>query len=365
MKKLSLIVSLISLLTFSMMLKPATGADWKAEWDQVVAAAQKEGTVIVGGGPGGTYRDAVMPFQKAYPGIRLEFSGIHGREFGPKVLAERKAGRYLWDVHLGGTETALSQLKPNGVLDPLKPVLMLPEVLDGTKWFGGHEDSWVDLDGQYIFQAEGRLTFIFMVNRSVAPESELKLAEQLLEPKWKGRIVAEDPTKGGKTRGDVAHLLLVKGDDWIRKFLAQDLVIMNNGRQRAEALIKGRFAVGMGLSPTFLTPFQKAGVMDHVKELAPDTPAGARQTNGFGNLMLVNRAPHPNAAKVFINWVLSVEGQKAHVKASGVNSRRLDVEGPPDTALKPNVKYYNINMEKYNQNNALAIKIAREVIWKK
>ncbi|MDP2645659.1 MAG: extracellular solute-binding protein [Desulfobacterales bacterium] len=362
MKTLSFLISLTVLLAVSMGSSPAAGVDWKAEWDQIVAAAKKEGTVVVAGGPGGIYRNAVMPFQKTYPDIKLEFSGMRGSAFGPKVLAERKAGQYLWDVHMAGTHSALTMLKPNGVLDPVRPGLLLPEVLDDTKWIGGFEGGWVDLAGQYIFQAEGRLDFIFLVNRDLAPESELNRVEQLVEPKWKGRIVAEDPRKGGKTMVDTAYLLMVKGEEWVRKLLAQDLVIMDNGRQRAEAVIKGRFPVGMGLSPTYLTSFQKAGVMGHTQQLAPDTPAGARQTNGFGNVMLINRAPHPNAAKVFINWFLSRAGQKAHVEATTNNSRRLDVAGLAQTALKPNVQYQNLNLEKNGHYNDLLVKIAKEII---
>lgn len=115
----------------------------------------------------------------------------------------------------------------------------------------------------------------------------------------------------------------------------------------------------------YLSEFQGKGVGLTVKPLAPDTPAGGtnRIGPGFGNLMLVNRAPHPNAAKVFNNWLLSRDGQVAYVKSSQINSRRLDVSGgPAEMAPKRGVKYININKEELNPYQNKAIAIGKEIL---
>jgi iron(III) transport system substrate-binding protein len=81
----------------------------------------------------------------------------------------------------------------------------------------------------------------------------------------------------------------------------------------------------------------KFGVVSEFKDY------GGYVSAGFGSAMLVNKAPHPNAAKVFLNWLLAKEGQTAWSKAMGYVSRRLDVPTdhlPPYWVPKPGVKYW-------------------------
>src|SRR3989304_4257772 len=73
-------------------------------------------------------------------------------------------GQYLWDVHYGGAQTAMQTLRPNGVLDPVKPALLLPEVLDSSKWLGGLDNVWMDKDNQYVFGFEAGLQLAGLLN---------------------------------------------------------------------------------------------------------------------------------------------------------------------------------------------------------
>jgi ABC-type Fe3+ transport system substrate-binding protein len=77
--------------------------------------------------------------------------------------------------------------------------------------------------------------------------------------------------------------------------------------------------------------------------------------------MLINRAPHPNAAKVFLNWLLSREGQTTWVQVTAQNSRRIDVEGPPSTAPDQKAKYRIVNHEDYNHYISEAQAVARDI----
>lgn len=336
--------------------------DWKAEWDQTVAAAKKEGKLVLAGPRGELYRTAAAAFQKAYPEIQLEFSGIDGGDFAPKVLTERQAGQYLWDVHQGGSGTMQKELKPKGVLDPIKPAFILPEVKDVSKWLGGDELSWMDNEKQYIFFLEGRLSFVVHVNRDVVPASDLSNHDQLLDPKWKGKIVAADPRGGsGSTSKAVMYLLAVKGEDYIRKLLSHNLVLQQ-GRGIVEALARATSPIGLGVNSADIEQFQREGVGKNIQPLDPKSAPGAYLSGGFGNLTLVNKAPHPNAAKVYINWLLSKEGQTAYVQATGNNSRRLDVTGPAETAPDPKVKYLDINGEGTIPLRDKSVEIAKELI---
>lgn len=342
--------------------KPDATANWKSEWDKTVAAAKQEGKVVVAGGPGEMYRKASMPFQTAYPDIQLEFAGMQAPEFPPKVAAERSGGQFLWDVYLIGWKTPLN-LMPRGILDPLKPALILPDVLDETKWHSGFADGWVDKDRQYIYQYQGRLTFMAYVNRNVAPESELSKVDQLLDPKWKGKISVLDPRVPGPTSSYFAYLIAIKGEDWVRKLMAQDLVIVKVGREQGEGVVRGNYPIALGMDRTDLEQFAREGLTANVEPLDSDSAAGRRLTGGYGNATLVNRAPHPNAAKMYLNWLLSKEGQTAWTEATGSNSRRLDVAGPPVTTPNPRVKYEATEKEWSPLFNSFdrAVEVAKEI----
>lgn len=339
--------------------KPAASADWKAEWDKTVAAAKQEGKVVVAGGRGEPYRTAVMTFKEAYPDIELEFTGVDGADFSPKIQAERRAGQYLWDIWIGGSNTFFS-LIPEGVLDPIRPALLLPEVKDETKWLGGFDGLIADKEHKYVFGFEGRRDYIVWVNRAFAPESELNKADQLLDPKWKGKIVWMDPRNVGSGGKKGAVLYDAKGEDWLRKLFAQDITIVSSGRPVIEALVRGTHPVALGVNAADIVQYRREGLADDLKPLDPDSPGMSAVTSGFGNLTLVNKAAHPNAARVFLNWFLSAEGQTAYVKSTEGNSRRLDVEGPEET--KPKLGLVNSATEAFNPNVEKSTTIAKEVI---
>ena len=86
-------------------LYPVTAAAAQLEWGQVVKAAKQEGRVVVFGPPGTRARKALTePFQKKF-GIKVEYTGAFGSEMSQKIMAERRAGIFSFDVHLGGTTT--------------------------------------------------------------------------------------------------------------------------------------------------------------------------------------------------------------------------------------------------------------------
>src|SRR5438105_8789834 len=107
---------------------------WQAEWERTLAAAKQEGRVVVTGPPGDSARQALTAFQEAYPEIQLEYSGARGADFISRVLAERRADRYLTDVLVSGTGGIIGELIPAGAIDPLKPALIRPAVLDDSNW---------------------------------------------------------------------------------------------------------------------------------------------------------------------------------------------------------------------------------------
>lgn len=338
---------------------PVAGAGWRDEWDRTVASARSEGTVVVVGSLGDAHRAAASAFQRAYPDIRVEFTGAVTRQYALQLLEERRRGQYRLDVFMGAAMEVYDGLVPGGAFDPLRPALLVPEVLDDSKWHGGFEDGWGDKGRKYVYAPLGFVVFSVLVNRDLVPEPELNSLDQLLDPKWKGKIVTLDPRLGGPAAASLQALLIGKGEDYLRELLAQDLAIKSEG-EWVEAMARGRYPISMGFQSQPLRFAQR--LSKSVGPLAPDEPGGSVLGGGGGSVMLVNQAPHPNAARLYVNWVLSQEGQNTWVQATGYNSRRLDVEGPPDSRPHPGIRYVRPDKEEAVPFYWRAVDIAKEIL---
>lgn len=173
-----------------------------------------------------------------------------------------------------------------------------------------------------------------------------------------------DPLAPGKAAADAAHWLLVNGnDDWYRRLLMQQPAITQDRRQQIEWLLAGEYPIGISVSDTDLPPFQAQGLGTHVEPLAVNTALGSRLSNSKA-VGVFNRAPHPNAASVFLNWVLSADAQALGSKLLQTNGRRLDVPpGSPDTVPNPDVQYApSINKQAYAGYETRAESLAKEVL---
>jgi hypothetical protein len=118
-------------------LSPSAGAGadtpWKAEWENLIKSAEKEGEIRIFGSD--SHHEAAHAFQRAFPKIKVRFEPGAGRDFGPRVMAERRAGKYLIDITMLGSATQVGVFYKAGVLDPIPPSLVLPEVTDLSKWW--------------------------------------------------------------------------------------------------------------------------------------------------------------------------------------------------------------------------------------
>jgi ABC-type Fe3+ transport system substrate-binding protein len=341
--------------------EPASKPGPQSEWERTLAAAKQEGKVSVVVAPGDTYRNALLGFQKAYPEISLELTGLRNTEWLPRVTAERQAGQYVWDVLVGSTGAPSPTLKAQGVFDPLRPNLLLDEVLDDSKWYGGFDSAYYDVEGQYLFSFQGNLNNLVYVNRDVVPESELARVEDLALPQWKGKIASEDMTVFGPACGVGAHWLLVMNEEFLRQVIQNTEGVTRDPRQLAEWVVRGRYPIWVGIQESTLVTFLREGLGQNVRPLAAGTDAGSRLSVGSGGLMIVNQAPHPNAARVFANWLLSREGQTAWVEETSGASRRLDVTvGAPDKRPDPRRQYAgDIAAERYTELPDRCVEIAK------
>jgi len=303
-------------------------ADWRDDWNETLNAAKKEGKVAVITDVTSAIRDALtIPFQEKY-GITVDLFGALGREVPPRIAAERKAGRYLWDVFVHGTTTGLESMIPMGAFDPLEPALMVPDVKDPKSWRGGME--FLDPNKLLLTMTPFQRGTIFFNPKLVTPK-EFKSHKDLLNPKWKGKQVLDDPRRAGPGQATFTFFYLHPdlGPDFIRALGKQQITIMKDFAQEVDAVGQGRYPVLIGTADFVATARAKQGVPIAIVD-PRQLKEGTDVSPANGALALFNKAPHPNAAKIYINWLLSKEGQTVFARASGYVSARVDV--PTDHA---------------------------------
>ena len=296
---------------------PAKG--WEQEWATTVAAAKKEGQLNVSGPSGRAWRDVLMTFQEAYPDIKLKITPASSAEFWPRVVIEREAKQYLWDLRIGGPDSLGFDMKKKGIIVSVREQMLLPEVVDGSKWHGGIDKMFLDNDKRYF------LSFA-MYAQSIGHFDTKTIAtgfkvENLIDPKYFGKISMADP-RGGSTNNSLAILYRQYGREFLKKFLEQKPVIAAQSRQQMDWLRTGRYPIAIGVpTAAFVEAGQRGVNVDQFEKVS----AGA-WSQGVGGIQLIDKAPNPNAAKVFINWLLTKNVQDRVMKAVDLNSRRKDVQ---------------------------------------
>jgi ABC-type Fe3+ transport system substrate-binding protein len=298
-----------------------TGQGRPAEWDKIVEAAKKEGKVVVSIPPSRKLRRTMeVAFTRRY-GIGVEFVPARGSASMQKLTSEAKAGIQYVDLHVGGTESAVTGLLAEKALEPVEPYLVLPEVKDPKQWWGGH--MWMDNAKRFIYAFVAYQPVSLWCNPNEYKPAEFQSFDDLLNPRLRGKIGISDPRTPGPGNSMWSHMLSVKGEEYLKNLVAQRLFVARDLRLLGENLGNGKIAVVLGIGHSELLPFIKTGLP--VAPL-PYPKEGLYTTGGNGHLMVVKNPPHPNAAKVFANWLLGRDGQEIFSRSMGVGSRRLDVD---------------------------------------
>ena len=343
-----------------------TKPSWQSQWEKTVQAAKKEGQVTVY--VHSTYTPALESgaFQKAFPEIKLvSVSGVE-LQLERRFMVERRAGKNLADVFMVGVLRSYDFYQGK-LLEPIKAALILPEVLDESKWWQ-RTHHYADPEKKYLFRYVGsaQLGQIYY-NTGLVNPNELNSFWDFVSPKWKGKIEARDIRTPG-TGGSAIRLFYYNtevGPEFIKKLFSEtDMTIFRDRRQGLDWLATGKFAIcfwceGVEKGKQQGLPVESFGLM---KE-------GAALSAGQGFLTLINQAPHPNAAKVFVNWFLSREGQVnfqralAQAEEGGPDSLRTDI--PKDDVLPKSrridgVKYLDTD----NQRDAMkpVMKLVEETL---
>jgi len=300
----------------------ALGADASSEWQSLVAVAKKEGKVVIGAPPGSDFRNEVQATLKKRFDLDSEFVQAPGPNLMSKIVAEKQAGAVSVDTFLVGPCTGNSLLKAD-LFEPLAPAMILPEVRDPAKWFGGH--LWADnqTGKNLLYSFVAQVTPSLYYNTQWVKPQDVRSYNDLLDPKWKGKIGLRDPRVPGGGLAMWAFLLDLKGEEYIRRLAQQEMFVSRNARQIADALAKGSLSLTVGVGYRDFDSFLDANLP--VRHL-PTLKEGTYVSGGNGIVGIIKGAPHPNAAKLFFNWLLSRDGQELHGKTAQQPTRRLDVD---------------------------------------
>jgi iron(III) transport system substrate-binding protein len=199
-------------------------------------------------------------------------------------------------------------MKPRGLFQPLEQILT-KETMKDKHWTGGFHDGWMDVEKKFFYSFDGSVQNPIQVNWDILKKSQFKSIKDLVKPEFAGKIVWDEPRLNGSGNG--ASLTIYKnfGEEFLRKLYTQKIVFTSNRRQVAEWVVRGRHPIGIGLGENDLKVFQKQGLGLNIKPL-PDSYYKIQQISpGFGSIGFMDRAPHPYAATVYVNWLLSKKGQ--------------------------------------------------------
>lgn len=327
---------------------PIAKTGWEVEWEKTLELGRKEGKVTLYSSAGNEMRTARMEAFPKKTGIVLEMTIGKTSALMEKALTERRNGIYLLDLFETGLSPMLSTMKGAGAFDPVEPALILPEVLNTSLWFG-NKLPFADKEHTILSYNARPSGGSLSINTDYIKEDEITSYRDLLKPKYKGKIVINDPTTAG-SGANWFGVYIVSNTldlDYMRDLAKQEPMLSRDERQQVEWLARGKYPIGIALDQETINEFQKAGVpllQLRVKDELPYI------TSGGANIALMNSALHPNAAKVYINWFLSKEGQTLNSRVEIKQSSRLDV---PTDHLRgedmrdPKQKYFYANTEEF------------------
>ena len=296
-------------------------------WDKIVAEAKNEGkvTMYTFALTGDIGQVIARSFEAKY-GIKVEFITGIGAQLIERIKTEQAGKRFIADT-LDTSTTLMAIAKTDGITEPAGN---LPTLLQQNVWLAHPR-----LDEQGHLIAFDTLYQIPYVNTTlVKPGDEPKSYLELLEPKWKGKMVTADPNTVPYLPRLYSVMVSRKilDDTFFSKIARQEPKLAPTVRDDANTLIRGEASLSITAGTTILNPFISQGVP--VKPV--DVKEGAILAMS-PSIALVKNAPHPNAARLLIDWLVTAEGQITYQKARSNISVRTDVQDftPAGGRFKP------------------------------
>jgi iron(III) transport system substrate-binding protein len=255
-------------------------------WDKVVAEARKEGKVVVYNGTNfKVVRKLGDAFQKQY-GIAVEVLDGRASEIRERIRTEQAAGRFIGDVGYTGATSAALQAA-DGALQPHGGV-PLSKALD---------EPLVD-DGMFVPSSAGN--FALLINTNLVKQ-DIKSWRELEDPKWAGKILSDDPRAlgAGQVWFEVTYRVL--GRDFHERIAAQKPVISRVFAESSRRIARGEFPIYLPFNVSEYQSLKGLPIKVIIpQEGVPYVPFGTSLLKG---------APHPNAGRLFMNFLLEPDQQ--------------------------------------------------------
>jgi iron(III) transport system substrate-binding protein len=252
-------------------------------------------------------KKVVDKFQKKYPFIKPELFRSGGDAIMNRILNEARGGLYAWDVVSSRGDQVLT-LEDEKLITPYR----------------SPQDKFISpdlVDDQGYWTAFYVNPFVLGFNTNLVKKSDVpKTYEELLDPKWKGGKISIDDSAYGLLAGLERAWGKEKAITYLKKLAAQQPVVMRGNTNRVQLTMAGEYPLIIAYAPTIQRETSKGHPMDWV----PLEPVPVQ----VNPMMLAAHAPHPNAGKLFINFLLSKEGQEMLVGFRRIPSRE-DVEPDP------------------------------------
>lgn len=315
----------------------------RQDWDALIREAKRESTLFVIVSGQRAYRRVVNEFQTAFPGIDVQLYTENTADgWLERVRADRRASRYTFDLAFVQPEPAITQGQKDGFWTPVRPLLIRADVKDDAAWRDGFASRFLDTRGQFCFAWEYQVQHAYAVDSRVVKEGEITNVRDLLDPKWRGKIITSDP-KIGSGLFSASNVAKQHGNDAVKGLLVdQQPKVAASGAELTDAIVSGAYPIAQGVRVRTLQAARGRGEAGHVKFL--DLP-DADSVSGTG-LLAFNNTPHPAATRLFLNWVLMREGQTLMAQNLLTNSARRDVEVyEKDGTGQPGKPYYEPDRE--------------------
>ena len=223
----------LPLSTFAQGTKPAPANDWQ----QLLDLAKQEGKVVVSIPPSAELRKGIEEaFTKRF-GIALELVPARGASLITRIVDESTAGVRYFDLHIGGTESIVKGFLPAGVLEPVEPWFMLPEVKDPKNWWGGY--VWIDNAKRFVYSFAAYQTESLWHNSKLVKSEEFRSFDDLLNPKWQSKIGMSDPRTPGSGASMWSYMREIKGEEYLHKLVGQKLFLTRDLRLLADQHCQG------------------------------------------------------------------------------------------------------------------------------
>ena len=329
-----------------------------SEYDATLAAAMAEGTVSIIGHESELRRAIVKDeFEKRFPGITVEYLGLPGGEADARCESEWEAGVFNYDVVMARCVNFLFEIADEGGLQRISDNILLENLLEEDLWVGGFEESFLDTQNEYIFSFGAFSLSITWQRTDLLPQDEITQIEQLLDPKYAGRIGFADPRESFLSNYQTAFIFENSGEAGLRTLFEDNgSPIYGTGDQLIDTMVRtDELWMAVGFPDHRLKSFQDAGLeaANNIEPTQFENACWMGRTNGFVAIPTDN--PHPNATKIWTNWVLGPEAQELWSFESGEPSARTDVPvGTPGRWPDPaRCDWRNFQTEEFMVNDRL------------